>query len=80
MNADVAVVGSGPAGMAAAIAASTSGAQVVILDDNPAAGGQIWRGMDDNRSNRQARNWFRRFAALQSSVVSNSRVISVSAP
>jgi len=41
---DVLVIGAGPAGIAAAIAAAENGRQVVVLDDNPAAGGQIWRG------------------------------------
>jgi NADPH-dependent 2,4-dienoyl-CoA reductase/sulfur reductase-like enzyme len=43
---DVVVVGAGPAGMAAAVAASQAGRKVCILDDNPSAGGQIWRGFD----------------------------------
>ncbi len=45
---EVLVVGAGPAGLAAATAAANSGAEVVVLDDNPAPGGQIWRkGIDD---------------------------------
>ncbi len=40
---DVLVVGAGPAGLAAARRAAESGAQVAVLDDNPAPGGQIWR-------------------------------------
>lgn len=40
---DVLIVGAGPAGMAAAVTAAPSGAHVVLLDDNPAPGGQIWR-------------------------------------
>ncbi|MFL9813658.1 NAD(P)/FAD-dependent oxidoreductase [Stutzerimonas sp. VN223-3] len=40
---DILIVGAGPAGMAAALAAAPSGANIAILDDNPAAGGQIWR-------------------------------------
>ena len=35
---DVLVVGAGPAGMAAAWRAAQSGANVVVVDDNPAAG------------------------------------------
>jgi NADPH-dependent 2,4-dienoyl-CoA reductase/sulfur reductase-like enzyme len=41
---DVAVVGAGPAGLAAAGAAARHGASVVLIDENPAVGGQIWRG------------------------------------
>lgn len=40
---DVAVVGAGPAGVAAACCAAEQGARVLLLDDNPEAGGQIWR-------------------------------------
>ncbi len=39
----IAVVGAGPAGIAAAVAARACGAHVVLLDDNPDVGGQIWR-------------------------------------
>ena len=41
--AEVLVVGAGPAGMAAATAAASHGRKVIVLDDNPTAGGQIWR-------------------------------------
>ena len=40
---DVAVVGGGPAGMAAAVAARQAGASVVLIDEYAAPGGQIWR-------------------------------------
>ncbi len=40
---DVLVVGAGPAGIAAATAAAISGRRVLLLDENPAPGGQIWR-------------------------------------
>ncbi|WP_443082915.1 FAD-dependent oxidoreductase [Variovorax sp. HW608] len=40
---DVLIVGAGPAGMAAALAAAPSGAKIVLLDENVAIGGQIWR-------------------------------------
>jgi NADPH-dependent 2,4-dienoyl-CoA reductase/sulfur reductase-like enzyme len=41
---DVVVVGAGPGGMAAATVAAEAGCRVCVLDDNPAPGGQIWRG------------------------------------
>lgn len=40
---DLIVVGAGPAGIAAACRAAETGAKVVVLDNNPSAGGQIWR-------------------------------------
>ena len=41
---DILVIGAGPAGLAAAHAAASQGKQVAVVDDNPLAGGQIWRG------------------------------------
>lgn len=38
------IIGSGPAGLAAAHAALAAGAHVCLIDDNHAPGGQIWRG------------------------------------
>jgi NADPH-dependent 2,4-dienoyl-CoA reductase/sulfur reductase-like enzyme len=43
LKADVAVVGAGPAGMAAARAAADLGAQVVLIDAGRSMGGQIYR-------------------------------------
>lgn len=40
---DVLIIGAGPAGMAAAVAAAPSSASIWVIDDNPAPGGQIWR-------------------------------------
>lgn len=41
--ADLLIIGAGPAGMSAALAAASSGARIIVLDDNPLPGGQIWR-------------------------------------
>lgn len=43
---DLAIVGAGPAGMAAAIAASELGLSTVVLDEQEAPGGQIYRGIE----------------------------------
>lgn len=43
MSGHVAIVGAGPAGMAAAIAAVRAGARVTLIDDAPRPGGQIYR-------------------------------------
>ena len=40
---DLLIIGAGPAGMAAALAAAPSGMRITVVDDNPAPGGQIWR-------------------------------------
>ena len=63
------VVGAGPAGLAAAIAASESGARVAILDDNPGPGGQIWRS--------QSNHWTTRMRASGAEFLSGSTVFEV---
>jgi thioredoxin reductase/bacterioferritin-associated ferredoxin len=40
---DVLVLGGGPAGVNAALAASATGLKVALFDENPAAGGQVYR-------------------------------------
>jgi len=41
-HAPVLIIGAGPAGIAAAEAAASAGAQVTVIDNNAAPGGQIW--------------------------------------
>ena len=40
---DLIVLGAGPAGARAALRASASGLSVLLVDENPDAGGQVWR-------------------------------------
>jgi D-hydroxyproline dehydrogenase subunit alpha len=56
---DVAVVGAGPAGIAAAAVAAEAGRSVVLLDDNASPGGQIWRG-GSAPANSSAARWLDR--------------------
>ncbi|MDW6021137.1 FAD-dependent oxidoreductase [Mesorhizobium sp. BAC0120] len=42
---DLAIIGAGPAGLAAAAAAAECGLHVLVLDENPEPGGQIYRGL-----------------------------------
>jgi NADPH-dependent 2,4-dienoyl-CoA reductase/sulfur reductase-like enzyme len=72
---DVLVVGAGPAGLAAAVTARESGAQVVLVDDNPAAGGQIWRGGERAHTESRAARWFARFQGAGIRFLANSQVI-----
>ena len=46
---DLIIVGSGPAGMAAASIAAKGGARVLVLDEQPRPGGQIYRNIGVNR-------------------------------
>lgn len=43
---DLLIVGAGPAGMAAAIEARRHGLDVLVIDDQPEPGGQIWRSVE----------------------------------
>lgn len=45
---DIAIVGSGPAGMAAAVECAGLGLRTVVFDENPEAGGQIYRAITRN--------------------------------
>ena len=40
---EILILGAGPAGLSAALAAARCGKSVMVLDDNPRPGGQIWR-------------------------------------
>ncbi len=48
MKYDVVVIGAGPAGMSAAIRLRKNGSSVAVIDEQPAPGGQIWRGVERN--------------------------------
>jgi len=48
MSYDAAIVGAGPAGMAAASLLAEHGARVLLLDEQAAPGGQIYRGIEDS--------------------------------
>lgn len=71
---EVLVVGAGPAGMAAAYRAAQSGARVAVVDDNPAAGGQIWRGEQAKPASREAQAWFERIRSVKIQLISGARV------
>lgn len=45
---DIAIVGAGPAGMMAAITAAEEGANVIVLNDKAAVGGQIYRSVSQS--------------------------------
>ena len=66
---DLLVVGAGPAGMAAAWRAAQSGSRVTVVDDNPAPGGQIWRGGPP-----EAQVWFERIRSVDVEVIGGARV------
>jgi D-hydroxyproline dehydrogenase subunit alpha len=71
---DVLVVGAGPAGLAAAWRAARSGLRVSVVDDNPAAGGQIWRGEQAKPSSAEAQEWFKRIRSVDIQMINGARV------
>ncbi len=73
LNAMIAVVGAGPAGIAAATRAAESGASVVVLDDGLAPGGQIWR--HGGRPPRAARRWLERFRRSGARLLTGLQVV-----
>ncbi len=54
---DVLIVGAGPAGLAAALAASQSGARVVVCDENPTLGGSLLAEAEAKIDGKNAPNW-----------------------
>ncbi|MCP1519487.1 NADPH-dependent 2,4-dienoyl-CoA reductase/sulfur reductase-like enzyme [Pseudomonas migulae] len=79
--ADLLIIGAGPAGMSAALAAAPSGARIIVLDDNPLPGGQIWRDGPQASLPIQARQMRERLHA-NSNIrhYSGTRVIACSGP
>src|SRR5580692_3489397 len=71
---DVAVIGAGPAGIAAALAAAESGASVALIDDNPAPGGQIWRGGRNASHHPEARRCLERLSKSRVTLIGGTRV------
>ena len=57
VHADVLVVGAGPAGLAAARDAAASGARVVLLDEQPEAGGSLLSSSEETIDGRPALEW-----------------------
>lgn len=49
---DLIIIGAGPAGLSAAATAAIGGANVLLLDEQPQAGGQIYRNVGNNRAQR----------------------------
>lgn len=70
---EVLVVGAGPAGIAAAVTSAECGASVGIVDDNPAPGGQIWRGESQSRPG-DAASWFAKLAHQNIQLLPGTRV------
>src|SRR5499427_3700419 len=76
IESEVLIVGAGPAGMAAAASAQQAGSQVILVDDNPGIGGQIWRGAGRHAPSVEARTWVERVHSSDIRFIPRARVIS----
>jgi NADPH-dependent 2,4-dienoyl-CoA reductase/sulfur reductase-like enzyme len=74
LRCDVLVVGGGPAGLAAAATAAGNGCQVLLVDDNPSLGGQIWRGGTANAA-AEAKEWLEQLRRSNVRVLAGTRVV-----
>jgi len=63
LHADVLVVGGGPAGLAAALAAASSDARVVLVDDQPELGGSLLSARTEQVQGQHALAWVAQAAA-----------------
>lgn len=82
---DIVIVGAGPAGIAAACTAAESfgpraSDRVLIVDNMPAPGGNIWRGPSTPQKVKLAGKWLARMQQARPSLLSNATVFAVDPP
>ena len=77
LTADIVVVGAGPAGIAAAVAAERGGRRVVLLDAGLTPGGQIWRHAPGSAPPREARELIGRLTASSVTMLLGTSVVEV---
>jgi len=70
---EVLVIGGGPAGVGAATRAAECGLHAAIVDDNPALGGQIWRGRGADQPE-EAATWLGRLRKARVECLCGTRV------
>ena len=77
LSCDVAVVGAGPAGIAAASRVAEAGRAVVLLDEGLGPGGQIWRPKLGGLQPKVARHWIERLQATRAIVRESTSVYDI---
>lgn len=75
VTSEIVVVGAGPAGLAAAATAAESGRRVMLVDETPWLGGQIWRGKSRSLSLPAAAIWFARLKNSGAAILDRTCVI-----
>ena len=74
------VVGAGPGGLAAATVAAEAGQRVLVVDETPWLGGQIWRGEQAHPTTALAGRWLARFEQCGASVLGSTGIIACPRP
>ena len=77
---DIAVVGAGPGGIAAASAAAEAGRKVVLIDQAPHPGGNIWRHVDSSALPRLGQQWLATLNSNSITVLHSSTVVDAISP
>lgn len=77
LTCDVAIVGAGPAGIAAACRIAEAGRSVVVLDEGLGPGGQVWRPKLGGLQPKVARQWIARLQATRAVVRESTSVYDV---
>lgn len=78
MSCDVLVIGGGPAGIAACVSAAKAGTRVILVDDNPQPGGQIWRAAESEVTHSgDAGAWLQRLRASGADLLFSTRVVAL---
>jgi D-hydroxyproline dehydrogenase subunit alpha len=72
-TAEIVIIGAGPAGIAAAIAAAETGKTPLVVDDNYSPGGQIWRS-GVKHPPAKAMRLLKRLANTRTTIISGARV------
>lgn len=74
---DIVVIGGGPAGIAAATRAAECGRSVLLLDESPGVGGQIWRHRAGAAPPGDARRWIARLERSGATIACGASVADV---
>jgi NADPH-dependent 2,4-dienoyl-CoA reductase/sulfur reductase-like enzyme len=77
---DVLVVGAGPAGIAAGVHAAEAGRSVLLLDESPHAGGQIWRHAHRAALPHEAQRWLHRLDAAGAQLLTGASAFDAPRP